>query len=338
MRVARGCASLWIAVALAGVAACARADMRPAQRVSIAVPQGAPPASCATVLPRQALQALELERTFVDEFDRLDLQRGPWTPHFNAGFDAQRAAWIRHDDSIDRRTLTSNAEQQLYVDPAFRGATGAALGLSPFDVSAQGVLKINAQRQPAALQPALFGYEFTSGVLTTRASFLQQHGYFETRAKLPAGHALWPAFWLLPHDGSWPPEIDVLEARGQQPDRVEFAVHWTADDRSHASSGCKAAVPRAHEGFHLYGVLWQPQRITWYVDRQPVAQSATPAELDKPMYMILNLAVGGVFTGAADSRTPPSSSFEIDWVAAYGVQPRCAPDAALHVERLCTVR
>jgi beta-glucanase (GH16 family) len=329
-----------LAAALASLCAQAAegAQPQPDTRLSIPVPQGLAPERCLPLEPKHALQTLELERTFVDQFEQLDLQRGPWQPHFNAGFDSQKKTWIRHDDSIDRRTLPSNSEQQLYVDPAYRGGSGAALGLNPFRIEPAGVLKIGAQRQDKALRDKLFGYEFTSGVLTTRASFLQQHGYFEVRAKLPAGHAMWPAFWLLPHDGSWPPEIDVLEARGQRPDEVESAAHWLGDDGKQGSSGCKHAVPGAQQDFHLYAVLWQPQRITYYIDRKPVAHLATPRGFDKPMYMLLNLAVGGAFTGAADARTPSSASFQIDWVAAYGVRPNCAPDAGLHVEQLCKVQ
>src|SRR3712207_8253598 len=51
-------------------------------------------------------------------------------------------------------------------------------------------------------------------------SFAQEYGRFELRGRLPAGQGLWPAFWLLPVDTSWPPEIDVMEGLGSEPTTV----------------------------------------------------------------------------------------------------------------------
>ena len=51
-------------------------------------------------------------------------------------------------------------------------------------------------------------------------------------------------------------------------------------------------------GFHTYGVDWEPDTITWYFDGQKVFQTATPIDLNKPMYMIADLAVGGYCPGA----------------------------------------
>lgn len=68
---------------------------------------------------------------------------------------------------------------------------------------------------------------YRSGLITTQNLFTQRHGYFEMRAKLPAGRGLWPAFWLLPAGGGWPPEIDVMEVLGHEPDTLHTSVHWT---------------------------------------------------------------------------------------------------------------
>ena len=40
------------------------------------------------------------------------------------------------------------------------------------------------------------------------------YGFVEARLRFPAGRGLWPAFWLLPANKSWPPELDPMEAFG----------------------------------------------------------------------------------------------------------------------------
>ena len=61
-------------------------------------------------------------------------------------------------------------------------------------------------------------------MISTQSSFWQTYGYFEITAELPEGAGAWPAFWLLPVDNCWPPELDVLEAFGDQPNQVHSAV------------------------------------------------------------------------------------------------------------------
>ena len=64
------------------------------------------------------------------------------------------------------------------------------------------------------------GYNYTSGMVASKAPSTFQYGYAEARVKAPAGQGLWPAFWTLPQDGSWPPEIDIMEILGHIPSTV----------------------------------------------------------------------------------------------------------------------
>jgi hypothetical protein len=118
--------------------------------------------------------------------------------------------------------------------------------------------------------------------------------------------------------GSWA-EIDVLEAIGSQPNVILNATHS-------ASMGdvlIKNFVPTP-SGFHNYGVLWDPTNITFYLDGNPILQTATPAEMNSPMYMIVNLAVGGNWPGSPDSSTPFPADMKIDYIRAYNL-PGAAP-------------
>src|SRR5277367_6828612 len=112
--------------------------------------------------------------TFADEFSSLSTGAGgTWTTHypFNGGTGG----------TGNDRTLATNNEAQIYVDPAYAGTGTAPLGLNPFAI-ANGVLSITAAPTLAALQPLLYNLPYTSGMLTSDGSFAQQYGYFEMRA------------------------------------------------------------------------------------------------------------------------------------------------------------
>jgi beta-glucanase (GH16 family) len=285
--------------------------------IKLSVPNTSPSSQCTklakgTVLPNELVG---LQRTFFDDFNKLDLSAKGWSPFFDGGFDEDTQTWLGYDNP-NKRTLKGNKEQQIYVDQEYKGTSEESLNLNPFFLK-DGVLNIVAQRTPASLKKSLYGYQYYSGLITTRKSFVQRYGYFEMRAKLPEGKALWPAFWLLPFDKSWPPELDIVELVGQQPDLIVTTAHWGESLQNYQSSGCRTQLTTATKNFHLYGAYWQPKKVTFYIDRQAIAEIATPVAMNKPMYMLLNLAVGGKMVGVADDETPLPAKFEIDWVAAY---------------------
>lgn len=259
-----------------------------------------------------------LQPSFVEEFDgeRLDLVR--WQTSF------------RHapggGDNIANRTLTGNRERQLYLDPEF-----ARLGIQPFAVRG-GLLSITAKRLPPDSYRALHAamshltaadragpikdVRYSSGIVTTRGSFRQTYGYFEIRARLPKGQGLWPAFWLLPADGGWPPEIDVVEVLGHDQATVYTTVHSKLQPKR--GEGVPIADPAA---FHRYGVLWLPERIDFFVDGVKRFTTPTPPDAHKPMYMLANLAVGGFWAGDPDAQTAFPARMDVDYIRAWALPP-----------------
>ena len=133
------------------------------------------------------------------------------------------------------------------------------------------------------------------------------------RAQLPAGQGMWPAFWLLPESGRWPPEIDALEMLGQDPRTVYVATH-TGPANTVAQS--VVAVDDASAGQHTYGVSWRPDGVAFYIDGREVFRTPTPADMHEPMYLLANLAVGGEgsWPGPAAGGPAPMS---IDHIRAY---------------------
>jgi Ca2+-binding RTX toxin-like protein len=78
--------------------------------------------------------------TFDDEFNSLSLNMGTAS---TAG-----GTWTTYFSGWGVRTLSSNGEQELYVDPSYAGSSGSPLGLNPFS-DQNGVLTITASPTPS---------------------------------------------------------------------------------------------------------------------------------------------------------------------------------------------
>src|SRR6185437_9098366 len=59
----------------------------------------------------------------------------------------------------------------------------------------------------------------------------------------------------------------------------------------------------------------------FYFDGNSVYQTPTPADMNQPMYMIANLAVGGTWPGDVDASTPFPGQMQIDYIRAYATLP-----------------
>jgi len=242
--------------------------------------------------------------TFADEFNSLQLntslQAGPgWMPNFG------------DQGRVGSFTLPNNAEKQIYTAPDFRGTTGSPLGLNPFSVNS-GVLSIKANPVSPELSQHMWGYQYSSGVLTTQQSHTQTYGYYEIRAELPVGQGIWPAFWLKGANAQT--EIDVLEALGSAPYEVYNALHSPAVP----GAGMTNFMPNPG-GYHTYGMMWTAQKVTFYIDGAEVYWTDTPSDMHGPMYMIVNLAVGGNWAGSPDGTTPWPAEMKVDYVRAYAL-------------------
>src|SRR5262245_12786192 len=211
------------------------------------------------------------------------------------------------------RTLHGNQDLQYYVDSGFKGSSSSSLGINPFSVS-NGILKISARPVDAADKPFLYGYQYSSGLLQSQNSLQQQYGYFEIRADLPSGKGMFPAFWLLA-PGKWPPEADVMEQIGSRPKEISQGVFSKTgpDPYKITDSGVDMT-----KGFHTYGMDWTAQYVTFFIDGKQTFKVATPADMHQKMYVLLNLAVGGVWPGSPDGSVDWSKAdLLVDYVRVY---------------------
>lgn len=279
-----------------------------------------PSASAATAPLAKSPDGRPLAVTFAEDFNSFR----PWVGGKGVWRTTYRDGRDDHGDDFNLRTLKWNKEAELYVDPQMRGHRGQhgdhegsgdgpanekPLGLNPF-ATRGGVLEITAQPVPPQLADRLGGFRYTSGLISSQPSFTQTYGYFEMRAKLPRGKGVWPAFWLLPADLEWPPEIDVMESIGDP-----SKVYVTAHSKTVKAEG--TAVDVTPDDFHTYAVSWDRDQLIWFVDGREVKRQPTPPDMHKPMYLLANLALGGDWAGQPDATTPFPARLSIDYIRAY---------------------
>lgn len=213
-----------------------------------------------------------------------------------------------------------NDEKQYYSGPRAKNARVE-----------NGVLVIEAHRETLdkAAFPDWGGQAYTSSRLITLQRASWRYGRFEVRAKLPCGRGTWPAIWLLADPpGTWPDdgEIDILEHVGFDPGVLHATVHTKANNHTlrNAKTG-RQTLPDACTAFHRYQLRWTPTQIEIGVDDVPTMTYANDGAgnratwpFDRPMHLILNVAVGGAWGGqqGIDDAAFPQR-MEVDYVRVY---------------------
>jgi beta-glucanase (GH16 family) len=170
-----------------------------------------------------------------------------------------------------------------------------------------------------------------------------KQGYFETRMRWTKGAGAWPAFWLLsqrhlsnpawpqlnpycadnglPAAECWSAELDVFEGQGTQPTTFYGTVHrnsaeiYGLADSQNENNTHDVGIDLTAD-FHTYGMLWTPTEIRWYLDGQFVHSAPVYDSTNQPMYLLMDLWIGGWTTGT-DETTPDELKAEFDWVRVW---------------------
>jgi beta-glucanase (GH16 family) len=203
-----------------------------------------------------------------------------------------------------------NKELQYYTDSTDNVALDGA-----------GSLLVTARKEP------FMGNAYTSGRLTTKGIFEQAYGRFEARMKLAAGVGMWPAFWIMGgniDEAGWPGagEIDIMEQRGYDLRNVLGSLHGPDASGKDVPIHYTGRSPDdINTNFHVYAIEWDMAGIVFLLDDTPYAQVTTTSlpinvkwVYDHPFFIILNLAVGGVFGGDPNANTVTPQSIAIDYV------------------------
>ena len=249
-----------------------------------------------------------------------------WSDEFSNSTNANAApnpsVWT-YDTGTD---CCGNNELETYC--AWASTTGPCNPASPNAyVGTDGYLHIVAQQPTAGVAT------YTSARLKTEGLFSFQYGRIEARMMLPESQGMWPAFWLLGNNITtitWPAcgELDVMEhVNGSNPesegyDWVQGSIHGTnlTGGIQYHPSGFSAAA------WHTYGMIWTQGQIQYYVDSPtsgvyatftPATQPGTWPFDQGPQFVILDLAVGGIWPGSPDATTVFPSQMLVDYVRVY---------------------
>jgi beta-glucanase (GH16 family) len=166
--------------------------------------------------------------------------------------------------------------------------------------------------------------EYTSARLNSKFHFT--YGKVEVKAKLPRTQGTWPAIWALGtniESVGWPKcgEIDMMEQLFEDHLMVQSAIH--VQGRYGNDPALKQLkVSDVTENFHVYGMIWDEEKIDFTVDGQvfftynPEDRSEDFWPFYQDQFLLLNVAVGGALGGAV---TPEftQDQMEVDYVRIY---------------------
>ena len=238
---------------------------------------------------------------------------GPgWTRVFNDDFASDLSQWdIWHGGAY-------NEELQLYQ--------AGNLSLSA------GVLSIAARREdvvgptkPWDATPASFGY--TSGRIESQRHFSASPATprvrVSARLRLPEGYGMWPAFWT--YGDPWPTqgEIDIVEARGNEPSKYHTAYWYGKRSGVNTVTNSESTVQSAvslTSCWHVYEMIWTQTDVTWLYDGTVVARKtggSVGSMFRKSQRITLNLAVGGLFFPGLNLAAIQTGTLQADWIKVF---------------------
>jgi len=178
---------------------------------------------------------------------------------------------------------------------------------------------------------------WTSARLKSQGLKTFTYGKMEIRAKLPKGSGTWPAIWMLGENitsKGWPDcgEIDIMEHVGKDPGQIHGTLHTRSSFGNSKNSGV-TSVSDFSEAFHVYGMEWTENKITFMVDDkpyytyQPDVKNEKTWPFNKPFFFIMNIAMGGNWGSDAKLESDgkkngidpnlTSARMEVDYVRVY---------------------
>ena len=106
-------------------------------------------------------------------------------------------------------------------------------------------------------------------------------------------------------------ELDVVEHYGENDKGVYSHIHTTDPQNGVPWQENRQVYSELanEDGYHTYGVLWEDDKLSFYVDGEFKGSQATPSDYSNPQYLIANLATQDGAVGG--------EQMKIDYIRAY---------------------
>lgn len=248
--------------------------------------------------------------------------------------------WIL-DNSFSDEFNKSKLDEKRWWDfnPAWHGRKPSHFARSNVKVK-NGLLKLTAKNlnpKKVSAQDKARGYDkFSTAIIKSKER--SHYGYYEARAKSMKA-AVCNAFWLYDpleesakyREGEYSEEIDIFEVFGKANKKENQRAYYAAVHR-YQTPYVESLVNKRkyklenrytrleveydfHEEFHIYGLLWTPDELVWFLDGKEVFRRKNDF-FKRPLHIIFDAEIMETWDGLPNSNDLPST-FEVDYVRVW---------------------
>ena len=268
---------------------------------------------------------LTLDLSAQDEITPTVKLEGKWKMDFN------------FSDEFNGKKL--NSKQWWDFNPSWHGRKPSHFSRSNVKVK-RGYLQLTAKSlnpKNVSVQDKARGYDkFSTAIVKSKNR--SHYGYYEARAKsMSAG--VCNAFWLYDpleesikyKHGEYSEEIDIFEVFGKASKEENHRAYYAAVHR-YQTPYVESLVNKKkyklenryakvnvsydfYEDFHVYGFLWTPELLIWYLDGKEVFRRNNDF-FKRPLHIIFDAEIMEVWDGLPKLQDLPSN-FKIDYVRVW---------------------
>jgi len=196
------------------------------------------------------------------------------TKAFPLSDQSNQGNWAKYElmsDEFDGDKLDPN--KWYPVNPKWLGRQPAFFYSGNVSVK-NGKLHLVMKKQEVPEMPKDKGYHtYTSAAVQSKGKV--RYGYFEVKCRPMKSHGS-SSFWFYESSPELWTEIDVFEIGGGAPGferKYNMNVHvfrTPTENRHWSKHGVWAAPSNLADGYHVYALQWDKEKITWYYDGVPV--------------------------------------------------------------------
>lgn len=255
-------------------------------------------------------------------------------------FASLEGVWIL-DKSFSDEFDKSKLDEKKWWDfnPAWHGRKPSHFARSNVKVK-KGLLRLSAKNldpKKVSIQDKARGYDkFSTAIIKSKER--SHYGYYEARAKSMKA-AVCNAFWLYDpleesvkyREGEYSEEIDIFEVFGKANKKENQRAYYAAVHR-YQTPYVESLVNKRkyklenrytrleveydfHEDFHIYGLLWTPDELVWYLDGKEVFRRKNDF-FKRPLHIIFDAEIMETWDGLPNPDDLPST-FQVDYLRVW---------------------